>query len=176
MIQQMTPRERTLAMIVGGILFVFLNLFLIQGLIKKTRAFRSDLALKKMGLETKHALLADRDVWAQRDQWLTEKFGKLTDPDRAPITLRDAAVEVAKKHGITLENAALGKAETKPQYVAVGVSFDVKCKWSELGGFLAEIQAPDHFIAFENANLQTDTTDKSLMHGRFKMQKWFAPK
>lgn len=176
MIQQMTPRERTLSIIVGTIVFAVLNLVLIQGFMKKIRAFRSDLALKKMGLQAKHALLADRDEWEQRDQWLTQKFEKLADPDRAPNDLRVALEGVAKKHGVTIENPFLGRAETKPQYIAVGVSFDVKCKWADLGGFLAEIQTPDHFIAFDNANLQTDSTDKSLMHGRFKVQRWFAPK
>jgi hypothetical protein len=176
MIQQMTPRERTLATIVGAILFVFVNLFLIQYFMKQDRRLRSDRMLKTQGLAVKKALLADREVWEQRDQWLTQTFAKLTDPDRAPNDLRNAAVEVGKKHQITIENPSLGKAETKPQYIAVGMSFEVKCKWSDLGGFLAEIQAPDHFIAFDNANLQTDTTDKSLMHGRFKVQKWFAPK
>jgi hypothetical protein len=176
MIQQMTPRERMLATIVGAILFVFVNLFLIQYFVKQQRQFRSDLALKTMGLQAKRSLLADREVWEQRDQWLTQKFVKLTDPDRAPNDLRLAVEAVEKKHGVTIENVVLGKAETKPQYIAVGVSFDVKCKWSDLGGFLAEIQGPEHFIAFENANLQADGTDKTLMHGRFKLQKWFAPK
>jgi len=75
-----------------------------------------------------------------------------------------------------LKNPGLGKPETKPQYIAVGVTFEVKCKWADLGGFLMEMQAPDHFVVFDNANLQTDSTDKTLMHGRFKVQKWFAPK
>ena len=176
MIQQMTPRERTLATIVGAIFFAVANLFLIQMFMTKVRAFRSDLVVKTMNLNAKNALLADRDEWAQRDQWLNQKFPRLSDPDRAPVALRDAAVEIGKKHGITLENTVLGKVETKPQYVAVGVSFDVKCKWSELGGFLAEMQAPEQFIAFEDANLQTDATDKTLMHGRFRLQKWFAGK
>jgi hypothetical protein len=176
MIQQMTSRERTLATIVGAILFIFVNLLLIQTLMTHVRRFRSDLIVKAQSLETKDALLADREVWEQRDQWLTQKFSKLIDPDRAPITLRDAAMGIAKKHGVTLENAVHGKAETKPNYIAVGVSFDLKCKWSELGGFLAEMQAPEQFIAFDNANLQADSTDKTLMHGRFRLQKWYAPK
>ena len=43
MIQQMTQRERTLAMLVGGILFVFVNLFLVKYFVNQHRQLRADL-------------------------------------------------------------------------------------------------------------------------------------
>ena len=176
MIQQMTPRERTLAMIVGLIVVACVNLFLFDYFVKQNRQLRSDFALKTLSLTAKRALLADRDVWQQREQWLAQKQVKLTDPDRAATTLLATAQDIAKKHSIVLENTVLGKAETKPQYVAVGVTFDTKSKWADLVGFLREMQTPEQFIVFENANLQADSADKTQMHGRFRLQKWYAAK
>ena len=176
MIQQMTQRERTLAMLVGGILFVFVNLFLVKYFVNQHRQLRADLAAKAITLDTMHTLLAERDLWLQRAHWLGEKQPPLTNSDGAAVALLEAAKEIAKKHSITLENSVLGKVDNKPHYSAVSVNFDTKSKWQDLVAFLREMQAPEQFIVFENANLQKDSGDQTQMRGRFKLAKWFAPK
>jgi hypothetical protein len=36
------------------------------------------------------------------------------------------------------------------------------------------VQKPEAFIVFENANLMIDSSDPTVMRGRFKIAKWFA--
>ena len=48
--------------------------------------------------------------------------------------------------------------------------------YAELRDFLHAMQAPDRFIVFESANVQIDKDDKTQMHGKFRIAKWFAPK
>jgi len=174
MIKQMTPRERTLAIIVGLGLFAFVNLFLVKFLGGFHRQFRSDLAAKSIEVETMRSLLAEREMWLQRDQWLQTRMPKLENRDRAAAELRKLVTEIAGKHNIPLEKANLGSPETRAQYALVALSFETKSKWKDLAAFLRELQKPDAFIVVESAKLNIDETDKTQMRGRFRVAKWFS--
>ena len=176
MIQQMTARERTLAMAVAAILFVFVNIFLVKYFVNQHRQLRADRAAKTITLDTMHTLLAERDLWMQRANWLGQKQPPLTNPDGAAVALLEAAKEIAKKHNLVIENSVLGRVDNKPFYAAVSVNFETKSKWQDLVGFLRSMQAPEQFVAFESANLQIDSGDKTQMRARIKLAKWFAPK
>jgi hypothetical protein len=41
--------------------------------------------------------------------------------------------------------------------------------------FLYDVQRPDAFIVFENVNLAIDGSDPTMMRGKFKIARWFAP-
>jgi hypothetical protein len=41
--------------------------------------------------------------------------------------------------------------------------------------FLYDVQRPEAFTVFEQANLIVDASDPTVMRGRFKIAKWFAP-
>lgn len=175
MIQQMTARERTLAMIVGLSVFAFANMFLIQFFLRNHRQLRSDLTSRTAMLATMQTLLTERDLWVKRDQWLAEKQPKLANRDRAAEELRNMVKDVATKHGIVLENTVLGTAETKPHHVAVNVNFETRSKWQDLVAFIQELQSPEQFVVFESANFTADPGDKTQMRGRFKVARWYAP-
>jgi len=41
--------------------------------------------------------------------------------------------------------------------------------------FFYDAQRPEAFIVFETVNLMVDSGDPTVMRGRFKIAKWFAP-
>jgi Type II secretion system (T2SS), protein M subtype b len=174
MIQQMTPRERVLSAIVGLTALVLVNLFLVKFFVKNHRQLRTDLVDKKAQLETMRTLLTERDLWMDRDRFIRNAQPKLVDRDGAAVTLLGAVKDIASKHSIVLENAQPGSPDPKPQYISVWVSFETKSKWQDLVAFLSELQAPEQFLVFENANLQIDGADKTQMRGTFRLAKWFA--
>jgi len=51
----------------------------------------------------------------------------------------------------------------------------MKCPWPALVHFLYEVQQPQSFVVFENVNLAVDSSEPTLMHGKFKIARWFAP-
>lgn len=174
MIKQMTARERTLATIVGAGLFLFVNIFLAKFVLKQHRQLRNDLAVKTSERDAMLVLLAERDLWTKREQWLNAKLAKLENRDEAPSDLRKAITEIAAKHNITLEKTLLGEPETKPQFARVSVTFETKSKWKDLVEFIRDLQAPGQFIVLESLKLNIDETDKTQMRGRFRVAKWFA--
>jgi hypothetical protein len=37
------------------------------------------------------------------------------------------------------------------------------------------VQRPEEFVVFENVNLAIDGSDPTMMRGKFKIARWFAP-
>ena len=58
---------------------------------------------------------------------------------------------------------------------AVSATFETKSDWGALVHFLYDVQRPEAFTVFEQANLMIDASDPTVMRGRFKIAKWFAP-
>lgn len=174
MIKQMTARERMLATVVGLAFFVVVNFALGKVLVRYYGQFKTDLATKSIQLETLKTLLAERDTWTQRDQWLQAKMPKLENRDSAAVELRKVVSDIAGKHSITLDKVMLSSPETRPQYSFVALGFETKSRWENLVAFLRELQGPEQFIVVEKLTLRIDEADKTQMRGTFRAAKWFA--
>ena len=70
--------------------------------------------------------------------------------------------------------------EKTPTHQSVSDTLETKSGWESLVHFLYEAQRPEAFIVFESTNLMIDSSDPTVMRGRFKIAKWFkaagAPK
>jgi len=172
---RLSKRERILLAIIVGIVVVFGNLFLISALQKNYSLIDASLARKQVELKSLKQMFVERDLWAKRAAWVTQKQPKLANRDQARVTLLDEVKTAAKAKNVMLENPALGSIEAQPAYQSVSVNVETKSSWSDLIGFMSALQQPDRFIVFETANLQIDTSDSTKMRGRFRIAKWYAP-
>ncbi len=173
---QLSQRERTLAIFVGAIVVLFVNLFLINFFLKNQRRLRDELAAKKQNLQAMQALFADKETWAQREAWLKEKQPKLSNEGTAGGELLEEIKQIAKKTNVQPLEPQIGTPERKAQFVSVPVNIQTKSTYGDLRDFLFEMQAPDRFVVFESAKLEIDKEDKTQIHGAFRVAKWFAPK
>ena len=57
----------------------------------------------------------------------------------------------------------------------VADSFDVKTPWPPLVRFLYDVQQPESFVVFESFTLNIDPADPTMMRGKMKLARWFAP-
>jgi hypothetical protein len=173
--QRMNRRERILSLIVGGIVFLLINLFLWSTLLGSMRAARADLATRKATRTQQSVFLRERKTWEKRDEWLKKNQPTLNSPVEAS-TLLDQVKQVAAKHNILIENPAIGTSDTTPNYQAVFASVETKSPWPPLVNFLYDVQKPESFVVFESVNLAIDSSDPTMMRGKFKIARWFAPK
>ena len=172
---RLSTRERILLAIIAGIALILVNMGVLSSLWKHYGRVRSDLTRRQVELKSLKQMGTERDLWAKRDAWLTEKQPKLGNRDQARVLLLDEIKSVAKARNVVLENPALGSIEAQPTYQSVSVNVETKSTWGELVGFLAALQQPEKFIVFETANLQVDANDPTKMRGRFRIAKWYAP-
>ena len=176
MIQQMNPRERMLATVVGVMLVSLLTYMLASTFQKHHTKLKSQLRDRQTELDAMKTLSTERELWLARDTFFREKQPPLANPGGAGVALLEETKEIAQKHNIVIENPLIGTPESKPNYQAVSVNLETKSKWENLVEFIYEVQAPGSFIVFENAKLTLDQSDKTQVRGNFRTAKWFAPK
>jgi hypothetical protein len=171
---RLNPRERVLSWIVAASVFVLVNLFILNWIFGALGRARSDLGARKATLTAQALYVKERDVWTKRDEWIRQHQPTLKNPAEASALL-DQLKQVAGKHNVLIENPAIGSGETTPNHQAVFASIETKSAWPPLVHFLYDVQQPAAFVVFENVNLAIDGSDPTMMRGKFKIARWFAP-
>jgi hypothetical protein len=171
---RMNSRERMLSWIVAGSVFVLLNLWILSWIMAGLSAAHKEVVARRAQLAEQALYVKERDLWAKREEWIQKHQPVLKDPAEASALL-DHLREVAGKHNLLIENPAIGAGETTPYHQTVFASIETKSPWPPLVHFLYDIQRPDAFVVFENVNLAIDGSDPTMMRGKFKIARWFAP-
>jgi hypothetical protein len=172
--QRMNPRERKLALIVAVSLFLLLNLVIWSKLFDILGNARAELKLRKALREEQKIYIKDRHLWATRDQWLKGHQPILKSAGEAS-NLLEQVKEIGGKHNVLIENPAIGAGDATPYHQSVFASFETKSPWPPLVRFLFDVQQPESFVVFESVQLQIDGADPTMMRGKFKIARWFAP-
>ena len=172
--QRMNPRERLLSWIVAGTVGVLLNLWILSSLWGAVVRAQKDFGARRSKLAEQAVYVKERDMWIKRDEWMSQHQPLLKNPAEASALL-DQLQEVAGKYNILVENPAIGTGETTPYHQTVFASIETKSPWPPLVHFLYDVQHPEAFVVFENVNLAIDGNDPTMMRGKFKVARWFAP-
>ncbi|MFN2475576.1 MAG: hypothetical protein ABR526_04460 [Chthoniobacterales bacterium] len=173
--QRLNRRERVLLVAIGGVIFLLLNLVIWSTLTGMAARARAEMAERKATRMQQKIFLKEQSMWAQRDEWLKKNQPTLKSPVEASALL-DQIKQVAGKENMVIENPAIGSGDSTPNYQAVFASVETKSPWPPLVHFLYEVQQPESFVVFESVNLQIDPSDPTMMKGKFKIARWFAPK
>lgn len=173
-VQRMNRRERILATIVTGIVFLLLNLYIWGKLFGALDRTRADLVERRNTRKVQQIFIKERALWEKRAQWLKERQPVLKGPGEAS-TLLDEIKQIAGKHNLLIENPAIGTGDSTPERQSVFASVEVKSPWPPLVRFLYDVQQPESFVVFESVTLNIDPADPTMMRGKFKIARWFAP-
>jgi hypothetical protein len=171
---QMNQRERLLALSVAGILFLLVNLAIWSALFGMSAGARADYATQRASRAEQKVYLEEEKMWKKRADWLKKNQPRLNNPAEAS-TLLTQVKQIAGKYNVQIDNPQIGAVESTPSHQSVSATFETKSNWEQLVHFLYETQKPQAFTVFENVNLIVDPTDPTVMRGRFKIARWFAP-
>ena len=174
-VERMNQRERVLSMIVAGIVFVLVNLFIWSWLFGAIGRAHAELAKHKETRKQQGIYVKERDLWRKRAEWIQQHQPVLREAGETSKLLDEQLRPVAEKHKILLENPQIGSGESTPNHQTVYATFETKSEWRPLVQFLYEIQQPESFIVFESVNLSVDSNEPAMMRGKFKVARWFAP-
>ncbi|PYL64474.1 MAG: hypothetical protein DMF20_10540 [Verrucomicrobia bacterium] len=171
---RMNPRERVLSWVVAGTIFVLLNVWILSRIFGGVGGSHKEVVARRAKLAEQALYIKERDLWNKREEWIRKHQPVLNNPAEASALL-DQLREVANKHNVLIENPAIGTGETTPYHQTVFASIETKSPWPPLVHFLYDVQRPDAFTVFENVNLVIDGSDPTMMRGKFKIARWFAP-
>jgi hypothetical protein len=172
---KLSSRERVLALAMGAVVVLLLNLVLLNAFARTNIALRTQLGQRRVEWAAMRELLGAQGLWAARDTALTARQPKLANENAAGVELLDLIGGLAKKHGVTYENPVFGGVVKGQWYRSVPVTLDTHSSWPDLIGFLYALQKPDQFIVCESANIQVDPSDQTKMLGHFKIARWYSP-
>ena len=170
---QMNQRERMLALSVGGILFLLINLAIWSTLFGMSAGARADFATQRATRTEQTVYLGEEKMWKKRADWLKKKQPRLNNPAEAS-TLLTQVKQIAGKYNVQIDNPQIGAVETASSHQAVSATFETKSDWGALCTFFTTSRGRA-FTVFEQANLIVDANDPTVMRGRFKIAKWFGP-
>jgi hypothetical protein len=171
---RMNPRERVLSWVVAGTIFVLLNLWILNWILGALGVAHKEVAERRAKLAEQALYVKEADLWTKREEWIGKRQPVLNNPAEASALL-DQLKQVAGKYNVLVENPAIGAGETTPYHQTVFASIETKSPWPPLVHFLYDVQRPDAFVVFENVNLTVDGSDPTMMRGKFKIARWFAP-
>jgi hypothetical protein len=171
---RMNQRERVMTLAIAAILFLLINIFLWRMVLGSIASSRRELAARKATRSEQIVYMKERDLWAKREEWL-EKTQPILKGAEETSNLLEQVKQVAGKYNILIENPAIGSGETTPNHQTVFASIETSGHWPDLVHFLYDVQQPDAFIVFETVNLAVDSNDATMMRGKFKIARWFAP-
>ena len=170
---QMNQRERILALAVGGILFLLVNLAIWSTLFGMSAGARAEYAAQRATRTEQTVYLGEEKIWKKRAEWLKKKQPHLNDPAEAS-TLLTRVKQIAGQIQRPDRNPQIGAVETTPSHQAVSATFETKSDGGRSCIFFMMSQRPEAFTVFEQANLMVDANDPTVMRGRFKIAKWFS--
>lgn len=173
-VQRMNRRERLLATIVAGGVFLLINLYVWGKLFGTLDQTRQDLVDRRNTRRVQEVYIKERALWEKRAQWLKERQPVLKGPGEAS-TLLDEIKQIGGKHNVLIENPAIGTSDSTPDRQSVFASVEVKSPWPPLLRFFYDIQQPESFVVFESVTLNIDPSDPTMMRGKLKIARWFAP-
>ncbi len=169
---QMNQRERILALVVGAILFLLVNLAIWSTLFGMSASARAEYGAQRTIRKEQIVYLEEEKTWKNRADWLEKNQPALSNPAEASSLLTQVK-EIAGKYSVQIEDPQIGAVETTPSHQSVSATFETKSGWVPLVHFLYDAQRPTAFTVFEQVNLMVDGNDATVMQGRFKIAKWF---
>jgi len=173
-LQRMNPRERRLAFAVAGVLFLFVNFFIWNALLGMSADARTQYADRRTERAAQEVYLAEEKMWKQRADWVKKNQTSSTNPAEGS-SLLTRVKEIAGRYNVQVENPQIGPVENTSSHQSISATFETKSGWEPLVHFLYDTQRPEAFNVFENVSLMVDANDPTVMEGRFKIAKWFAP-
>jgi type II secretory pathway component PulM len=171
---KMSQRERMMTLAISAILFLLINIVVWRMLLGSISNSNRELNVKRSTRAEQTVYLKEKDLWAKREQWLEKTQPAMKGAEEAS-TLLDQLKQVAGKYDVLIENPAIGSGETTPTHQTVFASIETSSHWQDLVHFLYDVQQPEAFIVFESVNLAVDGGDATMMRGKFKIARWFAP-
>jgi hypothetical protein len=154
---------------------MLLNLMIWNWLLGALGRARVELGERKANRTQQAIYMKERDMWVKRDEWIRKQQPMLSGPGEASKLLEEQIKPVASKYEVLIENPQIGSGEATPAHQTVYNSIESKSAWPNLVHFLYDLQQPEKFVVFESVTVSIDSSDATMMRGRFKIARWFAP-
>jgi len=169
-----TKGERQKLALFLGLLFVVANFFALTAASRHYTAIRAQLEQLRAQLAYNQVWLEDRDLWTQRQRWLTEKQPVLKDTGEANVALIESLQKLAAADNLVIAEQSLKDPRRDAAFQEVSVQLHLVGTLEALCRWLAAVQQPDLFQTVTNFSLKSDE-DANKVRCDLTVARWYAP-
>jgi hypothetical protein len=177
MINQMTTREKTLALIVGALLAMAVTMVLAKVILRHKTALMAQIADKEAELEGMQTLIKERDMWVARDEWLTKNLKPMGDARKVSADYFEEVKGAVDSLSMVIEKQGMATPTQRfPGLQATSVEIQTKGSWENIVKLCYNLQDPTKFTSFENLLLEIDKNDNTQVRAEVRVTRWFSAK
>ncbi len=145
MMKNFSPQERKLALALGLIVFLIINLIFLPQLLTYNKAAKK----KRSELQAQIAAAKDwveqKAYWTQRKEWLEKTEPSVNTAREDSAAQFEELQAAARHHGLTITEVQLLQLDSTEFYQPVGARFVASGPWPGLVKFISGLQNPQLF-------------------------------
>jgi len=170
----LTAKEKKLLIGLLAALFVLVNVIGLRAFLDRQRALQLGLVRLQGQQAENQAILAQRDIWAERGAWLDEN----QPADDITTTDDDAKFyefieNSAKNSGLTYQRRDAGTSPRTGPFAEVFDSSQVKGTMEQLVRWLNELQQPKAFRAIKQLTIKSGEPPEVICD--IEVARWYRP-
>jgi Tfp pilus assembly protein PilO len=169
---KISSREKMLAIALGVIAFLIVNLLFLPKLTTANRLAKQKGKELKAELTAADGWIKQSAYWKEREDWLEKEEPTLTERGNASATQIEELQKFAQEFGLQLKDLQLLSPKEAEFYHPVGVRFSLVGPWASVVRFLAELQTPTLFDVIPRISIRS-ATEPSQVHCEIELQRWF---
>ncbi len=151
-----------------------ISFFLYTQLSKVQR--RADNELRRLQLERLEIadLLADKEFWDRRQEWLRQAQPAFTTQEQAAQDLLDTVRGAARSNGIEIESEDLEEPRENEHYQSSVATVKGVADLESVLRWVYQLQTPKDFRAVTRFKLVPEKEDPERVHCEVKVERWYA--
>jgi hypothetical protein len=172
MLKNLNPREQRLALALGAVLFLIVNLFFLPRLMAFNRVGHQKNTELKAQVAAAEGWVAKRDYWNERRDWLEQTAPSLNAARQDSATQLELLQEGAREFGLTITDVQLLQLQPTEFYQPIGARLTVRGPWSGLVQFVSGLQNPELFDVISRFSVRSDDPPPQVQC-ELEIQRWF---
>ncbi len=158
----LNKNERTLALALGGAIFVIANLFFFNFATGLLRENRADLAQAQLTIRESEVMLAGRPFWEARGAWIERNPMETYDGLESDSAFAESVQRGVQAAGLSVESQSLRPAESADGLTITGLELDVRGELQSMVRWLSSLQVPGNYVAVEKFTLTRQDASSTM--------------
>lgn len=130
-----------------------------------------DLTAEKNGATM---ILEKKDLWLERQKFLSEKQPIAQEPDLASAALIDSIQKTAESHQLKISDIAPQPVLSLPHAFQTSATVKLSGKFENVVLWLYQLQRPENFTVLIRSSIKSDPNPPQVL-GEFEIARWYQP-
>ncbi len=154
--------ERTLALSLGAVVFLIVNLVAFRWVTAQLREGRVELEQARNQIRVAEALIAERPYWESLGLWMERNPVETYEGRESDLAFAESVQRGVEAAGLSVQSQSLREAEIDGDLVVAGLDLDVRGRLEPMVRWLNELQQPGSYVAIESFTLKRADADSTM--------------